>query len=426
MSRSTTGPSRCAAVQRLVHDREGFTSPAGRGRHARRAAAICRIPAIVDEGIDRTIDNWRAWSTGVLLRRPVGGARAAQRAGAEAADLQPHRRDRGRGHHVAARELRAAARTGTTASPGCATSRTPCTRSSLRAPRGDARGRLVAAADDPRERPGAAHLLRPRRRSAGRGAASTTSPGWRGIGPVVTGNPAQGQLQLGVYGDLFAICRTYVDAGNVLDAADRSPAGRGRRPHLRPRGATRTPACGSSRAEQHYTSSKMGCWQALGRRGAPRRAGQIAGQRRPVASRAGAHRGLDRRELLVRGAAGVPRCTPGPTSSTPRCCCTRRAASTAVSGCPPRSTRSASELGAGPLLYRYIGCRAGGAHVRRLRVLASRGARLRRPRTTRPIGADGRAGGHVQRRRALSEMIDPVGRVVSGEPPAGLSATWPW
>ena len=42
-------------------------------------------------------------------------------------------------------------------------------------------------------------------------------PGWQGIGPVVTGNPARDQLQLGVYGDLFAICRTYVDAGNVLD-----------------------------------------------------------------------------------------------------------------------------------------------------------------------------------------------------------------
>lgn len=87
--------------------------------------------------------------------------------------------------------------------------------------------------------------------------------GWRGIGPVVTGNPAQGQLQLGVYGDLFAICRTYVDAGNVLDigtgrmlasVADRTcdlwrnrDAGMWELPELR-----------------HYTSSKMGCWQALG------------------------------------------------------------------------------------------------------------------------------------------------------------------
>ena len=88
------------------------------------------------------------------------------------------------------------------------------------------------------------------------------APGWAGIGPVVTGNPASDQLQLGVYGDLFAICRTYADAGNVLDPgtarllaelADRvcdlwrnRDSGMWELPEL-----------------AHYTSSKMGCWQAL-------------------------------------------------------------------------------------------------------------------------------------------------------------------
>ena len=87
-------------------------------------------------------------------------------------------------------------------------------------------------------------------------------PGWQGIGPVVTGNPAREQLQLGVYGDLIAICRTYVEAGNVLDVdtarllaavADRTcdlwrnpDSGMWELPELR-----------------HYTSSKMGCWKAL-------------------------------------------------------------------------------------------------------------------------------------------------------------------
>lgn len=87
--------------------------------------------------------------------------------------------------------------------------------------------------------------------------------GWRGIGPVVTGNPAQGQLQLGVYGDLFAICRTYVDAGNVLDVE----TGR-----LLAEVADRTCDLWRNRdagmwelpQEEHYVSSKMGCWQALG------------------------------------------------------------------------------------------------------------------------------------------------------------------
>lgn len=87
-------------------------------------------------------------------------------------------------------------------------------------------------------------------------------PGWRGIPPVVTGNPALGQLQLGVYGDLFAICRSYVDAGNLLDIE----TGR-----MLSRVADRTcdlwrnPDSGMWELEdqQHYTSSKMGCWQAL-------------------------------------------------------------------------------------------------------------------------------------------------------------------
>jgi GH15 family glucan-1,4-alpha-glucosidase len=87
-------------------------------------------------------------------------------------------------------------------------------------------------------------------------------PGWRGIGPVVTGNPAAAQLQLGVYGDLFDLVRTYVHSGNVLDldsarflaaAADtvcdiwqQPDSGMWELPEIR-----------------HYTSSKMACWQAL-------------------------------------------------------------------------------------------------------------------------------------------------------------------
>ncbi|MCU1423950.1 MAG: putative glycosyl hydrolase, partial [Microbacteriaceae bacterium] len=36
-------------------------------------------------------------------------------------------------------------------------------------------------------------------------------PGWRGVGPVVDGNPASEQLQLGVYADLFDVMRRYVE-----------------------------------------------------------------------------------------------------------------------------------------------------------------------------------------------------------------------
>jgi GH15 family glucan-1,4-alpha-glucosidase len=87
-------------------------------------------------------------------------------------------------------------------------------------------------------------------------------PGWRGIGPVVTGNRADGQLQLGVYGDVLAVVRGYVDAGNLLDAetgrllaavADEAAD------------AWHRPDAGmwELTEERHYTSSKLGCWQAL-------------------------------------------------------------------------------------------------------------------------------------------------------------------
>ena len=87
-------------------------------------------------------------------------------------------------------------------------------------------------------------------------------PGWNGIGPVVTGNPAREQLQLGVYGDLFDVMRRYVEAGNVLDADTG-----------RMLAAVADSTCDAWQSKdhgmwelpdvQHYTSSKMGCWSAL-------------------------------------------------------------------------------------------------------------------------------------------------------------------
>jgi GH15 family glucan-1,4-alpha-glucosidase len=88
------------------------------------------------------------------------------------------------------------------------------------------------------------------------------APGWRGIGPVVSGNPAADQLQLGVYGDLFTVMLHYVEAGNVLDAetgrllasvADRAADGW----RQKDSGMWELPDL------EHYTASRMGCWAAL-------------------------------------------------------------------------------------------------------------------------------------------------------------------
>lgn len=87
-------------------------------------------------------------------------------------------------------------------------------------------------------------------------------PGWRGIGPVVNGNRANDQLQFGVYGDLLNVMRVYVEAGNVLD---RGTSDLLRRLADQVTGIWRQPDSGIWELPEirHYTSSKMGCWQAL-------------------------------------------------------------------------------------------------------------------------------------------------------------------
>ena len=87
-------------------------------------------------------------------------------------------------------------------------------------------------------------------------------PGWRGVGPVVRGNAAGSQLQLGVFGDVFSIVSLYVDHGNVLDdetgrlltvIADRACD----------RWRSKDAGMWELHEPQHYTTSKLGCWHAL-------------------------------------------------------------------------------------------------------------------------------------------------------------------
>ncbi len=87
-------------------------------------------------------------------------------------------------------------------------------------------------------------------------------PGWRGIGPVYTGNRASEQLQLGAYSDVFTIVRLYVDNGNVLDATSgRMLAGVADKACDRWR--SKDAGMWELETEQHYTTSKLGCWVAL-------------------------------------------------------------------------------------------------------------------------------------------------------------------
>lgn len=87
-------------------------------------------------------------------------------------------------------------------------------------------------------------------------------PGWRGVGPVVSGNAAGGQRQHGVFGDVFSIMQLYVDHGNVLDDAT------GRllaeiADLACDRWRTKDSGMWELPRARHYTTSKLGCWQAL-------------------------------------------------------------------------------------------------------------------------------------------------------------------
>lgn len=89
-------------------------------------------------------------------------------------------------------------------------------------------------------------------------------PGYRGSRPVVAGNLANDQVQHGVYGDIFETASRFVDRGNILDASSAETLS-----HLADAcaDAWRGKDAGIWELEdpQHYTMSKVSCWQALAR-----------------------------------------------------------------------------------------------------------------------------------------------------------------
>ena len=89
-------------------------------------------------------------------------------------------------------------------------------------------------------------------------------PGYRRSTPVRIGNDATAQRQQGVYGDIFETAYRFVECGNILDAssalvlsqlADQCADGW----RQKDSGIWELPEL------QHYTNSKISCWQALAR-----------------------------------------------------------------------------------------------------------------------------------------------------------------
>ena len=178
-------------------------------------------------------------------------------------------------------------------------------------------------------------------------------PGYRASRPVMVGNDAAAQVQLGIYGDLFGTVADWVFAGHVLDVgtarqladlADRcADVWRGEDSGI-----------WELQASQLYTSSKMNCWRALDRAAALAEGGHIAGSGQRWAREAAAVRdwigehcwsvrkqaytfyaGTDDLDASVLLGAGFG------FDRGPRMASTIRALR--------------AELGEGPLMYRYSG-----------------------------------------------------------------------
>ncbi|MBW6530443.1 glycoside hydrolase family 15 protein [Sphingomonas sp. RRHST34] len=89
-------------------------------------------------------------------------------------------------------------------------------------------------------------------------------PGYRRSTPVQVGNAATDQHQHGIYGDIFETAARFVACGNILDASSAELLS-----HLADQcaDAWRKKDAGIWELEepQHYTMSKVSCWQALAR-----------------------------------------------------------------------------------------------------------------------------------------------------------------
>ncbi len=101
-------------------------------------------------------------------------------------------------------------------------------------------------------------------------------PGYKHSQPVMVGNTASGQVQLGVYGDLFSTVADWVFGGHVLDVATARLLA-----DLADRCADVWRHDDAGIWELHdnkpYTSSKMNCWRALDRAARLADSGHISG-----------------------------------------------------------------------------------------------------------------------------------------------------
>ena len=174
-------------------------------------------------------------------------------------------------------------------------------------------------------------------------------PGYKHSRPVMVGNDAAGQVQLGVYGDLFGTVADWVFAGHILDTSTSRQLG-----DLADRCADiwRRDDAGIWELEdvRPYTSSKMNCWRALDAAARLAEAGQIAGSAKRWRTEADHVRGWVEENCWSEHKQAYTFYAGGDDLDA------------SVLSKPNRGHRMSTtadaiiaELGTGPLLYRYSG-----------------------------------------------------------------------
>ncbi len=103
-------------------------------------------------------------------------------------------------------------------------------------------------------------------------------PGYRGSVPVLRGNRAREQLQLGVYGDILETAALFVEQGHVLDLVTRRLLA-DLADQCADRWGRKDAGIWELEHQEHYTMSKLGCWTALDRAVKLAGSGQIDGSR---------------------------------------------------------------------------------------------------------------------------------------------------
>jgi GH15 family glucan-1,4-alpha-glucosidase len=114
--------------------------------------------------------------------------------------------------------------------------------------------------------------------ASGRMVSADPVPGYRGSLPVHVGNSAAEQLQLGAYGDFLEAVANYAERHGCLDPASATAIAE-IVDEVCDRWQSKDSGLWELGDQEHYTSSKIGCWVALDRGVRLAEQGQVPGLR---------------------------------------------------------------------------------------------------------------------------------------------------